>query len=197
MIRSFLRPACALTVILTILCGALYPAAVTSIAQTLFPWQSGGSPITVNGRVVGSALIGQSFTRPEYFHGRPSAAGAGYDAKASGGTNRGPTDSTLAALIALRVDSAVADGAVRGSVPADLVTASGSGLDPHISPASAQAQAARVARARGVTDTQVAALIERHVEARQLGILGEPRVNVLRLNVALDSAFVMRIGGAS
>ncbi len=197
MIRLFLRPACALTVMLTVICGALYPAAVTSIAQTLFPWQASGSPITVNGRVVGSALIGQSFTRPEYFHGRPSAAGAGYDANASGGTNRGPTDSTLTALIALRVDSAVTDGAVRGRVPADLVTASGSGLDPHISPASARAQAARVARTRGVTASQVAALIERHVESRQLGILGEPRVNVLRLNLALDSAFVMRIGGAS
>lgn len=189
MIRSLLRPACALTVMLTLLCGALYPAAVTSLAHTLFPWQASGSPITVNGRVVGSALIGQRFTRPEYFHGRPSAAGDGYDATASGGTNRGPTDSTLAALIALRVDRAVADGAVRGLVPADLVTASASGLDPHISPASARVQIARVASARGVPGAHVDSLVERAIEPRQLGVLGEPRINVLRLNLALDSAF--------
>ncbi len=195
MIRSLLRPACALTVILTILCGALYPAVVTSLAHVLFPWQASGSPISVNGRVVGSALIGQRFTRPEYFHGRPSAAGDGYDATASGGTNRGPTDSTLAALIARRVDSAVADGAVRGSVPADLVTASASGLDPHISPASARVQIARVARARGVADAQVESLIVRAIEPRQFGVLGEPRVNVLRLNLALDSVFTMSGSG--
>lgn len=195
MIRSLLRPACALTVILTLLCGALYPAAVTSLAHLLFPWQASGSPIAVNGRVVGSALIGQRFTRPEYFHGRPSAAGDGYDATASGGTNRGPTDSTLAALVALRVDSAVADGAVRGSVPADLVTASASGLDPHISPASARVQIARVARARGVAAGQVDALVETTIEPRQLGVLGEPRINVLRLNMALDSAFTMSGAG--
>jgi K+-transporting ATPase ATPase C chain len=189
MIRSHLRPAIVLTVLLCLLTGVVYPAVVTGLAQLLFPWQAHGSLITARGRVVGSALIGQSFTRPEYFHPRPSAAGTGYDATASGGRNRGPTDRGLAdTLIAGAVARAVAqDGAVRGRIPADLATASASGLDPHISPANAELQAPRVARARGIRVDSVLELVRRHVEGRQFGILGEPRVNVLRLNLALDS----------
>lgn len=189
MFRTTLRPALTLTLVLCVVTGLVYPGIVTGIAQVLFPRQANGSLISVNGRVVGSALIGQSFTRPEYFHGRPSAAGDGYDPRVSSGTNKGPTDSTLAARIAMRVDRAVAEGGVRGQIPADLVTASGSGLDPHISPASARLQAPRVAAARGVTAANVQALVDGHTEQRTLGFLGEPRVNVLLLNIALDSAF--------
>jgi len=139
--------------------------------------------------VVGSTLIGQQFTQAEYFHARPSAAGAGYDDTLSGGTNKGPTDLKLAdTLIAQAVDSAVRlDRAVKGRVPSDLVTSSGSGLDPHISPASALLQVARVSRARHADSVAVRALVERHIEGRQFGFFGEPRVNVLRLNLALDS----------
>ena len=189
MLRSHLRPAIVLTVLLCLLTGVVYPGVVTGLAQLLFPWQAHGSLVTAHGRVVGSALIGQPFTRPEYFHPRPSAAGAGYDATASGGSNRGPTDRRLAdTLIAGAVARAVAeDGAVRGRIPADLATASASGLDPHISPANAELQAPRVARARGIPTESVLGLVRRHVEGRQFGLLGEPRVNVLRLNLALDS----------
>jgi potassium-transporting ATPase KdpC subunit len=189
MIRSHLRPGIVLTLLLCLLTGVVYPGVVTGLAQPLFPWQAHGSLITAHGRVVGSALIGQSFTRPEYFHPRPSAAGGGYDGTASGGSNRGPTDRRLAdTLIAGAVARAVAeDGAVRGRIPADLATASASGLDPHISPANAELQATRVARARGIRVDSVLDLVRRHVEGRQFGLLGEPRVNVLRLNLALDS----------
>jgi potassium-transporting ATPase KdpC subunit len=189
MIRSHLRPGIVLTLLLCLLTGVVYPGVVTGLAQLLFPWQAHGSLIMAHGRVVGSALIGQSFTRPEYFHPRPSAAGGGYDGTASGGSNRGPTDRRLAdTLIAGAVARAVAeDGAVRGRIPADLATASASGLDPHISPANAELQATRVARARGIRVDSVLDLVRRHVEGRQFGLLGEPRVNVLRLNLALDS----------
>jgi potassium-transporting ATPase KdpC subunit len=189
MIRSHLRPGIVLTLLLCLLTGVVYPGVVTGLAQLLFPWQAHGSLITAHGRVVGSALIGQSFTRPEFFHPRPSAAGGGYDGTASGGSNRGPTDRRLAdTLIAGAVARAVAeDGAVRGRIPADLATASASGLDPHISPANAELQATRVARARGIRVDSVLDLVRRHVEGRQFGLLGEPRVNVLRLNLALDS----------
>lgn len=194
MLRNQLRPAIVMTLLLCGLTGAIYPGIVTGLAQLLFPWQANGSLVTVNGRVVGSALIGQSFTQPWYFHPRPSAAGGGYDATASGGSNRGPTDAKLAdTLIAGRVDSVVAmDGATKGHVPSDMVTASGSGLDPHISPANARLQVARVARARSASPDVVRALVERHVEPRQFGLFGEPRVNVLLLNIALDSAFPRR-----
>jgi len=167
----------------------VYPAVVTGLAQLLFPWQADGSRVTRGGQVVGSALIGQPFSRPEYFHPRPSAAGTGYDAIASAGTNKGPTDRKLAdTLIAGAVDEVIRqDGAVRGQIPSDMVTASGSGLDPHISPASAELQVARVARARRVDAERVRALVHQHVEGRTLGFLGEPRVNVLLLNLALDS----------
>ena len=194
MLRNQLRPAIVMTVVLCVLTGVVYPGVVTGLAQLFFPWQAKGSLVTVDGRVVGSALIGQPFAQPWYFHPRPSAAGTGYDATASGGSNRGPTDAKLAdTLIAGRVDSAVTlDGATKGHVPSDMVTASGSGLDPHISPANARLQVSRVARARSASPDAVRALVERHVEPRQFGLFGEPRVNVLLLNIALDSAFPRR-----
>jgi K+-transporting ATPase ATPase C chain len=185
------RPAILMTLVLCVLTGFIYPGVVTALAQVLFPRQANGSLVTVNGRVVGSALIGQPFTKPEYFHPRPSAAGNGYDPTASGGTNKGPTDAKLAdTLIAQAVDSAVKnDGAVKGRVPADMATSSASGLDPDISPANAFLQVARVARARGVDSARVRALVDGHVQGRQFGFFGEPHVNVLLLNIALDSAF--------
>jgi len=191
MLRRQLRPAIVLTVVLCVITGLVYPGVVTGLAQLFFPRQANGSLVTVNGRVVGSALIGQSFTQDWYFRTRPSAAGAGYDATASSGTNKGPTDLKLAdTLIAQAVAEAVKrDGAARGAIPTDMVTRSASGLDPHISPANAALQVARVARARGADSAAVRALVDRHVEGRQFGIFGEPRVNVLLLNLALDSAF--------
>ena len=194
MLRKQLYPAVMMTLVLCVITGFLYPGAVTALAQLLFPRQANGSLVTVNGRVVGSALIGQPFTRPEYFHPRPSAAGRGYDATASAGSNAGPTDARLAdTLIAARVDSAVAlDGATKGHVPSDMVTASASGLDPHVSPANARLQVARVARARGVDAAAVRRIVDAHTEGRQFGLFGEPRVNVLLLNVALDSALGRR-----
>jgi K+-transporting ATPase ATPase C chain len=189
MFRNLLRPAMVLTLLLCAITGLLYPGIVTGLAQLLFPRQANGSLVEAGGRIVGSALIGQPFTRPEYFHPRPSAAGTGYDAAASAATNKGPTDLKLAdTLIAGNIAKVVEeDGAERGKIPADMVTASASGLDPHISPANAELQVARVAQARGVSADSVRALLHRHTEGRQLGFLGEPRVNVLLLNLALDS----------
>jgi K+-transporting ATPase ATPase C chain len=189
MARHLIRPAVVMTLLLCLLTGLIYPGVVTGLAQLLFPWQANGSLIERDGHVMGSAVIGQTFTRPEYFHSRPSAAGAGYDATASGGTNKGPTDRKLAdTLIAGNVARVVEeDGAVRGKIPADMVTASASGLDPHISPANAELQVARVAHARGVSEAGVRSLVRDHIEGRQFGVLGEPRVNVLLLNLALDS----------
>jgi len=180
-----------MTLVLCVITGFIYPGVVTGLAQVLFPRQANGSLVRVNGRVVGSALIGQPFTKPEYFHPRPSAAGNGYDATASSGTNKGPTDAKLAdTLIAQAVNDAVTnDGAVKGHVPSDMATASASGLDPDISPANAFLQVARVAHARGVDSARVRALVDAHVQGRQFGFFGEPRVNVLLLNIALDSAF--------
>ena len=193
MLKNQLRPAIGVTVVLMVITGLMYPGAVTALAQVLFPRQANGSLITVDGRVVGSELIGQQFASAEYFHSRPS--GAGYNGGASSGTNKGPTDLKLDTLIAQAVDSAVRlDGAVKGRVPSDLVTASGSGLDPHISPASAYLQVARVTRARGADSAAVRALVERHVEGRQLGFLGDPRVNVLLLNLDLDRTLPLRTG---
>ena len=191
MIRREIRPAIVLTLLLCVITGLLYPGAVTVVAQLLFPGQANGSILTRGGQPVGSRLLGQTFASPDYFHPRPSAAGAGYDATASAGTNKGPTDRKLAdTLIAQAVDSAVKnDGAERGRVPSDMVTASASGLDPHVSPATARLQVERVAHARGVEPAAVRALVDAHTEGRQLGVLGEPRVNVLELNLALDSAF--------
>ena len=189
MLKYQVRPAIVVTVVLMVITGLLYPGLVTAVAQLVFPRQANGSLVERNGQTLGSALIGQQFARAEYFHARPSAAGAGYDDTLSTGTNKGPTDAKLAdTLIAGAVDSAVKlDGAVRGHVPSDLATSSGSGLDPHISPASAFLQVPRVARVRGLDRGVVRALVERQVEGRQLGFLGDRRVNVLLLNLALDS----------
>ena len=189
MLKNQLRPAIVVTLVLMLITGVLYPGLVTGVAQLLFPRQANGSLMTVNGQVVGSELIGQQFARADYFHSRPSAAGNGYDDTLSAGTNKGPTDLKLAdTLVAQAVDSAVRlDGAVKGAVPADLATRSGSGLDPHISPASTFLQVARVARARGMDSAAVRALVDRHIEGRTFGLLGEARVNVLMLNLALDS----------
>ncbi len=196
MLRKQVRPAILLTLVLCVVTGVVYPGIVTALAQLLFPNQANGSLVTVNGRVVGSALIGQAFTQDRYFHPRASAAGSGYDGAASGGTNKGPTDARLAdTLIAQAADEAVrSDGAVKGHIPTDMATRSASGLDPHISPANAALQVARVARARGVDSAAVRALVDRHVEGRQFGFFGEPRVNVLLLNIALDSAFTRTAG---
>jgi K+-transporting ATPase ATPase C chain len=189
MFQRLLRPAIVMTLLLCVLTGLVYPGVVTAVAQLVFPRQANGSIVEVDGRPVGSALIGQPFSRPEYFHPRPSAAGAGYDPTASAGSNKGPTDRKLAdTLIAGAVERAVEeDGAERGKIPADMATASGSGLDPHISPANADLQVARVARARRMAPERVRELVARYTEGRQFGILGEPRVNVLLLNIALDS----------
>jgi K+-transporting ATPase ATPase C chain len=182
-----------MTLVLCAITGFFYPGFVTGLAQLLFNRQANGSLVTVNGRVVGSELIGQPFTRAEYFHPRPSAAGNGYDATASAGTNKGPTDRKLAdSLIGPRADSLIAAGVPKGSIPTDAVTASGSGLDPHISPANAYWQVSRVARARGVDSAAVRRLLDAHVEGRQFGIFGESRVNVLMLNIALDSTFAAK-----
>jgi len=190
MLKHQLRPAVVLTLLFCVITGLVYPGVVTALSQLLFPHRADGSLIqSASGQVIGSELIGQPFARPEYFHPRPSAAGNGYDGTASGGTNKGPTDVKLAdTLIAQAVDSAVKlDGGVKGRIPSDLVTASGSGLDPHISPASALLQVERVARARHADSAVVRALVERHIEGPQLGFFGDPRVNVLVLNLALDS----------
>lgn len=170
-----------------IVTGIVYPGLITGLGRVLFPHQSGGSLIEVDGRVVGSELIGQTFTQPYYFHSRPSSAGSGYDASASAGSNLGPTSQKLDSLIADGVTRAVSqEGADGKRVPADYVTRSASGLDPHISPANAEIQIARVASARGVSDQRVRNLVLEHTEGRQFGFLGEPRINVLRLNTALD-----------
>jgi len=189
-IQSHLRPAIVMTAALIVITGLAYPALVAGIARVAYPSAANGSLVRRNGAVVGSALIGQPFAAARYFHPRPSAAGNGYDAANSSGTNKGPTDRKLAdTLIARAVEKAVKeDGATRGRIPADYVTSSGSGLDPHISPASADLQVARVAAARGADAARVRALVALHTEGRQLGFLGEPRVNVLLLNIALDSA---------
>jgi len=162
---------------------------VTGLSQLIFPRQANGSLVTVNGKVVGSALIGQAFSQPYYFHPRPSAAGSGYDPTASSGTNKGPTDLKLAdTLVTLAIDSVVKnDHVAKGSIPGDMVTSSASGLDPDISPANAQLQVGRVASARGATPATIRALVDAHTEGRQFGFFGEPRVNVLLLNIALDS----------
>ena len=241
-----LRPGFMMMLVMTVLTGLVYPAVITGIAQVVFRDQANGSLIVANGQVVGSRLIGQSFSKPEYFHPRPSAAGNGYDPTASGGSNLGPTSAKLIngttkiddkknevvdfdgiedrivhycldngipydssmpldafkdaqgnlddvkLIKAFNNDKAPLVFTPRAPIPADAVTASASGLDPHISPANVELQAARVAKARGVPMEQVQALIARHTEGRDLGFLGEPHVNVLELNLALDQSFPHR-----
>jgi potassium-transporting ATPase KdpC subunit len=178
------------TLVLTLLTGVMYPLLVTGLAKALFRDKADGSMIQANGRTVGSALIGQRFTKPEYFHGRPSAAGNdGYDGLSSGGSNLGPTSQKLADRVSADVKTFRAENpSFTGPVPGDAVTASGSGLDPHLSPEAIDAQVARVAAARGMTADALRQLVAANTEDRQMGVLGEPRVNVLKLNLALDAA---------
>ena len=190
-LRHQVRPAFALLVALSVVTGVAYPTAVTAIAQVALPAQANGSMIVVDGKTVGSTLIGQAFSDPKYLWGRPSAAGvtdanpAGYDANASGGSNLGPTNQVLIERVSQAVDQLRA-GNGSAPVPVDLVTTSGSGLDPEISPAAADYQVARIAAARGIGEADVRAAIARHVEQPLLGLLGRPRVNVLLVNLDLD-----------
>ena len=182
------RPALLSIVVFTVLFGLVYPLLSTLIGQVAFGDEADGSLIRRDGVVVGSELIGQTFTAPEYFHSRPSAAGAGYDGAASSGSNLGPLSPDLLASVADRVAAYREENGLSGdvSVPVDAVTASASGLDPHISVANARLQAARVAQARGLTLAVVMGLIDDHTDGRSLGVLGEPGVNVVLLNLALD-----------
>jgi K+-transporting ATPase ATPase C chain len=174
------------TLVTTVIFGVLYPLAVTGLAQVLFPGRAAGQLIHKNGKIVGSKIIGQAFTGPGYFHSRPSNAGAGYDATASSGSNLGPTNKNLLERVRGDVEKARLENP-NAPIPVDLVTASGSGLDPEISPAAAEFQLARVSRERGMNIEDVRVLIRKHTRGRDLGFLGEPRVNVLELNLELDS----------
>ena len=189
---GIVRPALVLFVLLSALTGLIYPMAVTGVAKAAFPAQAAGSLIVIDGTTVGSKLIGQNFSDPKHFWGRPSAtAPQPYNASASGGSNQGPLNPALTDAVKTRVEALrAADPGNTAPVPVDLVTASASGLDPDISPAAAQYQAARVARVRGMPLAQVQSLIDRNTQQPLLGFLGEPRVNVLALNIALDAASV-------
>ena len=175
-----------MTIVTTVLLGIIYPLVVTGLSQVLFKDKANGQLISRNGEVLGSRIIGQGFTSAKYFHSRPSAAGNGYDAANSGGTNFGPTNQKL--IDRVKQDAATAQ-AENGAapVPVDLITTSASGLDPHITPAAAEFQVARIARERGLSEQAVRDLVSKYTEGRQLGFLGEPRVNVLELNLALDA----------
>jgi K+-transporting ATPase ATPase C chain len=174
-----------MTLVTTVVLGVIYPLAITGIAQVAFPDRANGQLVSRNGTVIGSRLIGQGFAAPEYFHSRPSATATPYDAANSGGSQYGPTNEKLIDAVKASVEAARQDNP-GAPVPVDLVTASASGVDPHISPAAADFQIPRVARARKTTDANVRRLVEAYTEGRQLGFLGEPRVNVLELNLALD-----------
>jgi K+-transporting ATPase ATPase C chain len=186
--KKNLMTAVLMTLATTILLGIVYPLVVTGIAQVLFPRQANGQLIQRRGKTVGSRIIGQGFSGASYFHPRPSAAGKGYDAANSAGSNFGPTNQKLIDRVKVDVASAQADNPGT-AVPIDLVTTSASGFDPHISPAAAEYQMPRVAKERGATLNQLRALLAKHTEGRQLGVLGEPRVNVLELNLELDERF--------
>ncbi len=175
------------TLVTTVLFGILYPLAVTGLAQVLFPGRANGQLIERNGKIVGSRIIGQTFSGPGYFHSRPSAAGTGYDATSSTGSNLAPTNKSLIERVQSDVQKLRAENPM-GAIPVDLVTTSGSGLDPEISPAAAEFQIPRVARERRMSESGLRTLLVRYTEPRQFGFLGEPRVNVLELNLALDSA---------
>ncbi|MCC6236117.1 MAG: K(+)-transporting ATPase subunit C [Dehalococcoidia bacterium] len=189
-----LRPLLVVTVVLMVLTTVVYPLVVTGVAQLVFPRQANGSLIEVGGQTVGSSLVGQTFTSAAYFHARPSAAGTGYDGASSSGSNYGPLSQKLHDRVA--ADAAAfreAHGLEAGAaLPSDAVTASGSGLDPHISPATARLQVASVATARGTSEVNMRALLDEFTEGRALGLIGEPRVNVLRLNIALDARYPLR-----
>lgn len=191
---SQIWPGLRMNLFLTLLLGVVYPLAVTGICQVAFPHQANGSLISAGGRVIGSELIGQNFTRPEYFQPRPSAAGNdGYDAASSGGSNYGPTNQKLIDRVKTSVEKFRKENPdYHGPIPADLLTSSASGLDPHISPASAEAQAPRVAKARGMPLDRLNQLIAQYTEQPDLGLLGEPRVNVLAINLALGRGFPKR-----
>ena len=191
--RAFVRqltPALLAILAFTVLCGLVYPLVTTGVAQVAFHDQANGSLVKVNGTVVGSSLIGQNFADPKYFHPRPSSAGTGYDGEASSASNLGPTNPDFLKTIEARVQAYRQENGLAADqlVPVDAVTGSGSGLDPHISVANAQLQAARVAKARNLSIDQVLALVRRHTADRQWGFLGEPTVNVLQLNLALDGS---------
>jgi len=180
-----------MTIVTTLILGVIYPLAITAIAQVAFPNQANGQLIERNGKVVGSSLIGQGFSSPGYFRSRGSAAGMGYDATSSAGTNLGPTNKKLVDAVKASVEAARKENP-NTPVPVDLVTTSASGFDPHVSPAAADFQVPRVARERGVADAAVRRLVEAHTEGRTFGFFGEPRVNVLELNLALDAQYPVR-----
>jgi K+-transporting ATPase ATPase C chain len=190
-IKRNLIAAVLMTVVTTVLLGLVYPLVVTGLAQVMFPAKANGQLIERNGSVIGSRIIGQAFSSPGYFRSRPSAAGTGYDATSSGGTNLGPTNKKLVDAVKAAVDDAKKENPEM-PVPIDLVTSSASGLDPHISPAAALFQVPRVARERGIQESDVRRLVDTYTYGRQLGFFGEPGVNVLELNLALDAQYPMK-----